>query len=419
MSENIINFSDEEKKIMRDTLLKCFTTLLPQIINEITPLILKQSQIIATKKDVNQDRKVETQVEDNESVLAQGLQLISERQNFWSILLDTREDRFCKLTRDEMLLNLYKEGLQETPVYVPRKFRVEGGNTVSEIEGNHDISTKRLGIEIDTLEIRCKNMKKELNAIDSKIKIEILNLTARRSIVYAVMNDINQKIKKSNERIQTRWLAEMDKLRNAYIQDRKVMGQKADVPKASVPVADVRKADVRKADVPKVVLDCVKDINDNVSSISTDVVPLAALRDESDGPNSSNENDLKRDKEKWEDEINRIRKIYRSKRNRYKEHVLNQLDDDLDIMNVASISRGFDISSPLNSSDFKSRYGNLSSSTSESTLCDDKDFGTTYFKLADKLKCEVVSSSKSEISSIPHLNSKPPLRYSVRRRLEP
>lgn len=481
---------------MRDTILQCFQTLLPQIVKEITPLLLQHSQNIASENNdkynkntfskknnsilssMKNNRGYEisqtdhthingksnynnnnnnnksnyssnnnydksntynnkekgyndddyTPFSENErykarynngsvidqSELAQGLRLIGARPNFWSVLLDTREDRFYKYTRDELLSNLFREGLNEKPVYVPRTLLEKEGKG---IENNEALQTKRLMYEIDALDIRCKNLKRELNAIDQKIVMEIRNLSGKKRIVCAVMSDMEEKIKKSNARIQEQWASEIDRLRKSFKEEQREK-------KSIVQLGAVEKTlEATQEDVDTHVQHD-DDSQDSGSTISTDVVPLAALKGDDDADSAQdfeaiNNEPIVKDIEIWTEEINRIRENYKSKREKFKERVTTSTSsvEDLSRMNK---SRHFEVGgggSPTKFSNFDARYGLMANTNTSTKWYDEGDYETAYMKLINKMRgntCQTLGEGLKD-SSMPFLNIKQPLRFSVLR----
>ena len=58
--------------------------------------------------------------------MKEGLLLLEQNRSLWKSFLDKRKDLYYRLVRAASFLVLYKECLEEVPIYVPKKFRKVG-----------------------------------------------------------------------------------------------------------------------------------------------------------------------------------------------------------------------------------------------------------------------------------------------------
>ena len=124
----------------------------------ITPLILNQSKEIITENQNRKDIRINSPINEA-SYKQEALSIFTSEKSVWNDHLDKREECFYKHSRCHSLLNLYTEGLEEEPLYIPRKFRNDNMFTKSKEEEHvvEKLNLQRLQAEMEVLRIRKDN----------------------------------------------------------------------------------------------------------------------------------------------------------------------------------------------------------------------------------------------------------------------
>ena len=141
--------------------------ILPRVIEEITPTILEKSQELI---NASVENKIKAD-EDKEKLLTEGLKIMERNRGEWNKLLDIRETKYGKLVRARSLVSLYEEGMQESPIYVPRKFREDKMAIKShkEVHVIHKMNVQRSQAEIEILQIRTEAFHEDVEKMDAEI----------------------------------------------------------------------------------------------------------------------------------------------------------------------------------------------------------------------------------------------------------
>ena len=217
MAEVYISLDDDDRRFIKRTISQCINNMLPQILEEITPIVLEKSKDViknSIKRKINSDIEYDV-------ALAEGLLITEQNPRLWNGLLDQREDMYYNLTRAECLLSLYMEGLHETPIYVPWKFRQDDKHVKSLEDLNvvHKRNVQRLQTEITILEIKIDDFREELNSIDKAILHKLSDVTSNKIIINALTIDIKKKINKDTSRINREWAINVRMTREAFKED--------------------------------------------------------------------------------------------------------------------------------------------------------------------------------------------------------
>ena len=219
MSELVPHYDEEDKRLVKETMLQCIDKWLPQIAEEITPIILQK-----TKELVKQNilMKINSNI-DKQNALSEGLIIMERNPNLWRGLLHRRADCYSKLARVASLLTLYKEGLLEVPIYVPYKFRQDETYVKSQdvLEQMYKMNVQRLQSEITTLEIKLDDMRKEINNVDAEILHEVRHLSSDETVINVIKRDIKEKVLKDTIRINEECETKAQIRRQKYKEDQR------------------------------------------------------------------------------------------------------------------------------------------------------------------------------------------------------
>ena len=124
MAKKNIVLSDEQFKDIKDTILDNVLKVLPNIINEIFPVIMeKVSDII--KSNIN-DYVPVSRSTGHQANVTEVKDFINVNNSTWINFIKKRKDEYYKYTRCDQLINLYNDCLAvflSEPMHIPRKFR--------------------------------------------------------------------------------------------------------------------------------------------------------------------------------------------------------------------------------------------------------------------------------------------------------
>ena len=130
---NNVILSEEQFKYIKETILENVLRILPEILNDIFPVIMdKVSDIIKTNIKEYVLKSCLTNSRDNN--VKELEEFMSANNAIWSNFIKKRKDEFYKYTRCDSLLNLYNDCLAEEPMYIPQKIRHDSIHTINDRE---------------------------------------------------------------------------------------------------------------------------------------------------------------------------------------------------------------------------------------------------------------------------------------------
>ena len=176
-NENNSNtFSEGQLEKIKETVLLSILEILPTIINEVTPVLVKVTgklieerirESLPTTANV-----LATQSQSRiESPPTQARNFEQVNEGFLNKNHRNRKDAFRKFSRSTELAELYKQCLAEEPPYVPRKFREDTAHIISaEDKLVYDkFGQQKLEAEINILSLRAINDEERITQIDEEI----------------------------------------------------------------------------------------------------------------------------------------------------------------------------------------------------------------------------------------------------------
>ena len=132
-SNTYVILSEEQFKDIKETILENVLRILPEILNDIFPVIMdKVSDIIKTNIKEYVLKSCLTNSRDNN--VKELEEFMSANNAIWSNFIKKRKDEFYKCTRCDSLLNLYNDCLAEEPMYIPQKIRHDSIHTINDRE---------------------------------------------------------------------------------------------------------------------------------------------------------------------------------------------------------------------------------------------------------------------------------------------
>ena len=155
---------------IKSTVIKSIMAVLPEILQELVPLIIEKSEALINEKIRKRSESCRSKLPDNLIVNKEVSSFMRRNKNHWQKELEKRKDIYYKFTRSDQLILLYNECLEEEPIYIPCKFRNDNTFTMNEQEKNiyfkFDLSKLKTKIEIITT--RREYFRKKLDEIDQK-----------------------------------------------------------------------------------------------------------------------------------------------------------------------------------------------------------------------------------------------------------
>ncbi len=161
-NENDSNtFSQQQLEESKETVLSSILEILPTIINEVTPVLVKVTEkLIEEKLRENFPTKANAFGTQSQSRIAspstQAHNFEKVNKGFLNRNLKNRKDAFLKYSRSTELTELYNQCLAEEPPYVPKKFREDTAHTLSAEEKSvyDKLGQQKLEAEINILSLR-------------------------------------------------------------------------------------------------------------------------------------------------------------------------------------------------------------------------------------------------------------------------
>ena len=231
--ENIsFEFTKEDRNYIKSKLMDCITDLLPKVIEEITPLIIQKSKSIISNTIDNHITTCPSKTSEEENITTCTSKtieeenivkdIITENRHRWNSLLDKREDLYFKHSRCESLLDLYTEGLQEEPMYIPRKFRNDKMHIRSNKEVNivSKLNLQHLQAEMKILKIRKDDFHSKIQSIEDDFKEEIETISDTPNICTKLKSLWQKKVILDVKRVDGKWKKKKDDMRNSFRTDK-------------------------------------------------------------------------------------------------------------------------------------------------------------------------------------------------------
>ena len=158
----------EQFKDIKDTILENVFRVLPEILNDIFPVIMdKVSDIIKTNIKEYVPKPCLNNSRDNN--VKELEEFMTSNNATQSNFIKKRKDEFYKYTRCDSLLNLHNDCLAEESIYIPRKFRQDPIHTMNDWEKllYEKLNLEKLKTEREILTRRGEHFRVKLDSIDN------------------------------------------------------------------------------------------------------------------------------------------------------------------------------------------------------------------------------------------------------------
>ena len=110
--------------------------VLPEILQELVPLIIEKSEALINEKIMKGLETCGRNVPDNLNVNKEVNSFIHRNNDHWPKELQKQKGVYYKFTRSDQLILMYNECLEEEPIYIQHKFRNDNTFTMNKQEKN-------------------------------------------------------------------------------------------------------------------------------------------------------------------------------------------------------------------------------------------------------------------------------------------
>ena len=223
MAKKNIVLSDEQFKDIKDTILDNVLKVLPNIINEIFPVIMeKVSDII--KSNIN-DYVPVSRSTGHQANVTEVKDFINVNNSTWINFIKKRKDEYYKYTRCDQLINLYNDCLAEELMYIPRKFRQDSTYVMNDQEKQlyEKLSLEKLKTEMEVLATRREHFRLKLDNIDNEFKAWLQTKETSEDLENNVSLEWEKDVENTNKRIEKVWEKNIDGKKNAFKKDKEAL----------------------------------------------------------------------------------------------------------------------------------------------------------------------------------------------------
>ena len=136
-----------------------------------------------------------------------------------------REKKYKQFARCDHLIRLYDESLQETPPYIPRKFREDKlfVRNERELEKVYNRSMANLQCEYDILEIRKSDYKEQYGKMDDEIRQHVDNESLSQSVKQAILDIWTKDCKEVEDAAKKVWKKKLLGVKKAFEEDKEAL----------------------------------------------------------------------------------------------------------------------------------------------------------------------------------------------------
>jgi hypothetical protein len=197
--------------------------IIPELLKSIVPSIVALTKDYILNELRNTDGNVQSYI--RECITPPDVEVRNfkrEHTTDFDNRLNTRENEYYKYARCENLLDLYAEGMQEEPIYIPKKFRNDKMHVMSppELSVVEKLERNRLKAECEILTIR----KQEFMERVTKVDTEVYDFINQSNISAKANEDLINKwqfiINEDKTKIDLKWKKKIESIKIAYKKDK-------------------------------------------------------------------------------------------------------------------------------------------------------------------------------------------------------
>ena len=136
--------------------------------------------------------------------------------------LKARKDKFQQYSRSVHIVDLYDECMQESPPYIPRKFREDKFKVRNEreLEKVFNRSMANFQCEYDILTIRKVDYKEQLDMYTTMVQQHLDEQDLDIEVKTEIMNIWSQDVKKDEEKITKEWRKKIEGVKKSFVIDK-------------------------------------------------------------------------------------------------------------------------------------------------------------------------------------------------------
>ena len=241
--------------IIRDVIPEVIQSLLPAIKEEITskfiPQIKREMGKLAVELYPRLETEVTNELSQRHTYKKEAEKFMEKNKAHFKELYKHRQDYYHKGKRCEKLVELYDEGLNSTPIYIPKQYRHDKYkvNSSLELEIVKNREFNGMKSEIELLKLRELNNIRKVEDIDDKVRKYInekVPTIPLRQEIYKIWENTNNERSDSSKKY---WRKKIESLKRSYEKDKSFILQHnqtrvpsttpAPAPTPAVPVASV------------------------------------------------------------------------------------------------------------------------------------------------------------------------------------
>ena len=208
-------------------LIEKVNALLPKLMDEITPALVK-----IAKDMINKELHNSTEINHSVSCNKEVSQFKSVHGKYMDRILESRNSEYYKYTRCKNLLQLYNEGLQCEPMYIPRKFREDNIHVKStaELSVINKLELRKLQAECEILCLRKEEFAKRIGEFDIKVETFIKENTTSSKAQSLLIEQWYRLAQEDICKIKENWLKKIESTREAFQRDKKYLQSHSRLP---------------------------------------------------------------------------------------------------------------------------------------------------------------------------------------------
>ena len=231
MVDEATPFSSEQIRQMSETMFTQISTeLVPKLLDELRTFCMDD---LCTKLKTELMKAADTMVQQTKHEIREQIfktqhskddakKFMTDHKNLFNKYETERDDAFWKATRYYELQKLYQEGLQQNPVYVPRKFRRDKYHVVSadELSILQTREVNDLKSEMDIFQIREERNRRKIELQDDLVAILVNDKVENPYLREEILRTWNQNNCNEMKRVIDVWKKKVSTMKNSYVKDK-------------------------------------------------------------------------------------------------------------------------------------------------------------------------------------------------------
>lgn len=216
---------------LKDSVTNAVGELIPEEVNVPIPSLLKEilsSIVKLTKNSIFEHLNTNSNAINGNvrvSRIPPDLEVrkFKQEHEYFTNMLNEREDLYYKFARYENLLELYQNCMKQQPIYIPRKFRSDKYHVMSpsELIAVNKMELQRFKTECDIFALRKDLFTERFINIDTNARDIILNSNISTQAKNLLFCRWEECVNEDKVKVDTKWLRKVEGMKSAFIEDEK------------------------------------------------------------------------------------------------------------------------------------------------------------------------------------------------------